>query len=90
MNNKPHFTSWHGQVGLASMTAIVYMYLTGIVSFHRPNYKFPKSTHKKLATFAIGSYLLAYILGLYSNWANENLQYNDIIRSIFSFALVGY
>jgi cytochrome b-561 domain-containing protein 2 len=90
INNKPHFTSWHGQVGLAAMIAIVYMYLSGIVSFHRPNYKFPKSTHKKLATFAIGSYLLAYILGLYSNWANDNIQYNDIIRSIFGFALVGY
>jgi len=90
INNKPHFTSWHGQVGLAAMIAIVYMYLTGIVSFHRPNYKFPKSTHKKLAIFAIGSYLLAYILGLYSNWANENIQYNDLIRSIFGFVLIGY
>lgn len=90
INNKPHFTSWHGQVGLAAMIAIIYMYLTGIVSFHRPNYKFPKSTHKKLAIFAIGSYLLAYILGLYSNWANENIQYNDLIRSIFGFVLIGY
>lgn len=90
INNKPHFTTWHGQVGLAAMIAIIYMYLTGIVSFHRPNYKFPKSTHKKLAIFAIGSYLLAYILGLYSNWANENIQYNDLIRSIFGFVLIGY
>ena len=80
-NNKSHFTSWHGTMGLIT---ILYLTLQAVCGMALLYPTFAKKYNWKLvqlkvfhATFGLVGFMIAsatMLLALYSNWAVANIQ----------------
>ena len=68
-----------------SFEGMLTMYLSGIIAFHRPQYRNPKNLHKQLSLVTLIAFLSAFGLSFYSNWSIKNLP--EYLKYVFASCL---
>ncbi|CBY22745.1 unnamed protein product [Oikopleura dioica] len=71
---KEHFTSYHGQVGIASLAMIFVNQLLGAAA-HYLKISAARKAHRMFSFLILSCFCAALSLGLWSGWADHNLHW---------------
>ena len=80
INIKPHFTSWHGKISLISIILIILLVCNGLLTYF--GVKSSRILHRKFSLMISCLFFTAFSLGLYSNWAQNNLHFSALLTSL--------
>ncbi|XP_037782172.1 cytochrome b561 domain-containing protein 2-like [Penaeus monodon] len=78
LNEKPHFTSWHGTVGLVASVFLVLQLSVGVFAMYPKLLKMfmdarsVKANHAVVGTLTFSSGMVATLLGFWSTWFANN------------------